>query len=234
MRNREPLISFTFDDFPRSALSAGGRILEEHGIAGTYYTSLGLMGAVTPTGEMFEQEDLWQVGNGGHELGCHTYAHCHAGETPAAKFEQSIKENRNALEKLMPGVSGFQTLSYPIGMPWPATKRRCARYFAASRAGGQIYNAGTLDLDLLSAFFLEQSRDHPEAIRGMIDKNSAAGGWLIFATHDVCRNPTRYGCTPALFEEIVRHSVESGARVLPVSAALQVIGVAHSGAPATS
>jgi peptidoglycan/xylan/chitin deacetylase (PgdA/CDA1 family) len=48
MRNREPMISFTFDDFPRSALHVAGRILEDHGIAGTYYVSLGLMGTLTP------------------------------------------------------------------------------------------------------------------------------------------------------------------------------------------
>src|SRR5438067_1641036 len=44
MKKGEPLISFTFDDFPRSALKTAGRILEEHGIFGTYYGSLGLMG----------------------------------------------------------------------------------------------------------------------------------------------------------------------------------------------
>ena len=40
MPNVGPLISFTFDDFPRSALWRGGTILRERGFVGTYYVSL--------------------------------------------------------------------------------------------------------------------------------------------------------------------------------------------------
>src|SRR4029453_8134627 len=110
MRNREPLISFTFDDFPRSALHVAGRILEDHGIAGTYYVSLGLMGTLTPTGEMFTQDDLTQLLNCGHELGCHTYAHCDAAETTAPQFEQSVIDNREAQRRLIPSAPEFVTL----------------------------------------------------------------------------------------------------------------------------
>ena len=46
--NTEPLISFTFDDFPRSALSTGGRILEEFGAVGTYLQLIGLDGTERP------------------------------------------------------------------------------------------------------------------------------------------------------------------------------------------
>jgi len=223
MRNQAPLISFTFDDFPASAFSNGGRILEEHGVAGTYYTSLGLMGQIAPAGKIFEREDLALVLERGHELGCHTFDHCHAYDTPAREFEASIVRNRSTLEALLPGAC-FNTLSYPIGCPRPGSKIRSARYFAGCRAGGQRANRGTIDLNQLSAYFIEQSRDHPKAIGDMIKANHDAGAWLIFATHDVCEEPTRYGCTLEMFEEIVRQSVASGARVIPVSAALAEIG----------
>ena len=55
MGNDRPLISFSFDDFPRSALFTGGALLEQYGVAGTYYASLGLMGKTSPTGEIFRQ-----------------------------------------------------------------------------------------------------------------------------------------------------------------------------------
>ena len=224
MRNSEPLISFTFDDFPRSALSIAGRIMEDQGAFGTYYTSLGLMGQTTPTGEMFTRDELFDALERGHELGCHTFAHCDAAETPADVFEESIMENQRSLNTLVTGA-GFKTLSYPIGSPRPGTKKRSGRHFLGCRAGGQTYNVDSTDLNLLKAFFIEQSRDPSDEIRAMIDANSRAGGWLIFATHDVCENPTRYGCRPKLFGEIVRHSVQSGARILPVSAALTAIGL---------
>src|SRR5688572_8261692 len=86
MHNREPMISFTFDDFPRSSLYAGGQILQRNHIGGTYYVSLGLANQVTPTGETFLIEDLPLVTENGHELGCHTHDHCHAYQTSAARF----------------------------------------------------------------------------------------------------------------------------------------------------
>ena len=80
-----------------------------------------------------------------------------------------------------------------------------------------------MDLNYLSAYFLEQSRDNRGAIKHMIEQNSRNNGWLIFATHDVSKEPTRWGCEPSLFEDIVKYSVHSGARVLPVFRALELV-----------
>jgi hypothetical protein len=52
MQNTAPLFSFTFDDFPRSALEVGGKILRAHGVAGTYYVSLELLNRDEPTGDI--------------------------------------------------------------------------------------------------------------------------------------------------------------------------------------
>jgi peptidoglycan/xylan/chitin deacetylase (PgdA/CDA1 family) len=224
MRNDRPLISFTFDDFPRSALLTGGTLLRQYGVAGTYYASLGLMEKVAPTGEIFHRSDLAVLLDQGHELGCHTFAHCHAYDTSADDFERSILENRRALHSVAPEAR-LETMSYPISCPRPGTKRRCAKYFSACRAGGQTFNSGTIDLNHLSAFFIEQSRDNPEGITRIIDETCRAGGWLILATHDLCDDPTPYGCTPSLFEFILRHTVESSASVVPVRAALEHLGV---------
>src|SRR6266403_1562593 len=105
-----PFISFTFDDFPRSALQTGGAILKRFGLAGTYYASLGLMGKQAPTGTMFLPEDLSIVLEQGHELGCHTFDHCHSWDTKTNVFESSILENRRALNRLLPDAS-FRTFS---------------------------------------------------------------------------------------------------------------------------
>jgi len=61
IQSASPVVSFTFDDFPRSALYQGGTILREHGFAGTYYTSFGLMGKTIATGEIFTVEDLEEI-----------------------------------------------------------------------------------------------------------------------------------------------------------------------------
>ena len=37
LRNETPLVSFTFDDVPKSAATAGAAILEQHDARGTFY-----------------------------------------------------------------------------------------------------------------------------------------------------------------------------------------------------
>jgi peptidoglycan/xylan/chitin deacetylase (PgdA/CDA1 family) len=221
-----PTISFTFDDFPRSALINAGAILRERGFAGTYYASLGLMGKKTSTGEIFAPEDLDELVRQQHELACHTFGHCDSWETAPNEFEASILRNQKAVAEQLPGVT-LRSLSYPISWPRPETKRRVAKHFGCARGGGQTFNGGMIDLNYLKGFFIEQSRDNFNALAETIDSSIRAKGWLIFATHDVRDAPTRFGCTPGLFERLVEYSVKSGAAILPVSKALRL---SHGGA----
>jgi peptidoglycan/xylan/chitin deacetylase (PgdA/CDA1 family) len=223
-----PIVSFTFDDFPRSALLTGGAILNKLGFAGTYYASFGLMGTHAPTGDIFRPEDLEVLQTQGHELGCHTFSHCHSWETPPEDFERSILKNQAMLRTFIPGAS-FRTFSYPISPPRPMTKRKAARHFMCCRGGGQSFNVGTCDLDYLAAFFIEKCAGNRQALASVIDENRGARGWLILATHDVCRDPTPFGCSPDFFEAIVQCAVDSGARILPVVQALEELRASNVG-----
>jgi peptidoglycan/xylan/chitin deacetylase (PgdA/CDA1 family) len=219
-----PIITFTFDDFPRSALFGAGSVLEASGAAGTYFVCRGLMGQTIATGEMFRADDLTHLLTHGHELGCHTFHHYPALDTTPSKYESSVAENAAALASLMRSKA-LQTHSYPISYPRPGTKRRVGRRFRGCRGGGQNLNHGTVDLNYLNSFFLEQSREEFGTIERIIATNADAGGWLVFSTHDVCENPTRFGCTPAFFEKVVRSSNRSGAKIMVMSAALDTLGV---------
>lgn len=222
LRNSEPYISFTFDDFPRSSLHIGGNILLRFGLRGTYYASLGLMDSETPSGKVFSASDIREVFLQGHELGCHTFGHCHSWETSPRFFEDSIIKNKRVLDELFPG-SAFSSFSYPISVPRPGTKRRVGKYFSCCRGGGQTFNTGATDLNLLRAYFIEKSRDNSGFVKEVIKRNCCARGWLIFATHDISETPTPYGCKPSFFEDIVKYSLDSGARILPVGKALDAI-----------
>ena len=222
IRTQVPLISFTFDDFPRSAFLAGGDILNRYGLSGTYYTSLGLLGKDSVSGRIFVLDDLTALLEQRHELGCHTFSHCHSWQTEKEVFEDSITQNRAALTELVPGAE-FKSFSYPISEPRPMIKRIIAKHFLCCRGGGQTLNVGMADLNQLAAYFLERSRDNIQAVRNLIDVNRDARGWVIFATHDVSPNPSPFGCTPEFFENVVRYAVGSGARILPVVRALDAI-----------
>jgi peptidoglycan/xylan/chitin deacetylase (PgdA/CDA1 family) len=217
------VITFTFDDFPRSSLLAGGALLEQAGFAATYFTSLGLAGETIATGPMFGREDLPRVLARGHELGCHTHDHCPAWETPSAAYLASVEANIRAFATVG-GAPMPATHSYPISYPRPATKVRLAEKFRACRGGGQAANRGIADLNYLGSFFLEQCGGDFAPVERVIAETEARGGWLIFSTHDVAENHTRFGCSPAFFARVVERAARSGATVLPMAAALDLLG----------
>lgn len=220
------VITFTFDDFPRSSLLTGGAILERAGLTATYYTALGLAGKTIATGEMFAADDIPRVLAGGHELGCHTHDHCPAWETPASTYLASVEQNLRAFAAAAPD-SRLETHSYPISYPRPATKARLGKLFRACRGGGQVPNFAASDLNYLSSLFLEQCQEKISPIERAIGDTMERGGWLIFSTHDVTENHTRFGCSPGFFSQVVRQSVQSGATILPMAKALDLLGASQ-------
>src|SRR6476620_11188884 len=95
---RAPIATISFDDFPRSAWTVGGRILESHGIRGTYFVSAafspdrlrnGAAYGITPGVTYYELGDLAAAYERGHEIGCHTFDHIRAPELTNEALEQS-------------------------------------------------------------------------------------------------------------------------------------------------
>lgn len=220
---RRPIVTFTFDDFPRSALTVGGRILTQHGVHGTYFVAMGLAGTTIESGEMFVVKDLDDLLADGHELGCHTHEHLPAWETPPSAYLASVDRNLRALEAV-PRPVRPTSHSYPISFPRPASKRRLATRFRACRFGGQDANRGMVDLNALNSFFIEQSVHDFARIERCVESLASVPGWLIFSTHDVDANPTRYGCTPEFLAQVVDCVRASGATVLTMNEALDEIG----------
>ena len=218
-----PIISFSFDDAPRTAIKEGGAILKSYGATATFYVCLGLLDTESPSGIIASKDDLIHAMAEGHELGCHTYDHKHSWETNPDLFVQSVLRNRKALSQNFSEMA-FTTLAYPICGPRPATKRKIGKLFQCCRGGGQTFNIGTTDLNLLKAFFLDiRLGDTIETIRQLIDKNAESQGWLIFATHDIDDNPSCYGCSKKFFEKVVTYAAQSGALLLPVGKACEQI-----------
>ena len=220
-----PYVSFTFDDFPSTALTAGGRILIEHGARGTYFVSFRLLASESVSGRIASVSEVAAALRDGHDLGCHTFDHLDGSEVTADEFERSICANRFALAKAALGVR-FQVFAYPLNGPAVGTKRVAGKYFAASRGGGQTFNRDIVDLNLLKSYFIdERSRHNLREAAQLIESNAAAKGWLIFATHDVADTPSAYGCSPAYLNEVVRLSLASGARVLPMTQVGRQLGI---------
>jgi peptidoglycan/xylan/chitin deacetylase (PgdA/CDA1 family) len=214
-----PIVSFTFDDAPVTAFREGRAILKQFGARATYYVSLGLLDAETEVGKIASVGDLARAVDEGNELGCHTFDHLDAWHTSSTAFMASVVRNGEALHRILPGAR-FTTFAYPKSGAKLSLKSELGNTFMCCRGGGQATNAGSADLNLLKACFVDRRTGiNTESIRTLLHDNADRRGWLILATHDVAADPSPYGCTPEFLEAIVQYASRSGALLLPVGEA---------------
>jgi peptidoglycan/xylan/chitin deacetylase (PgdA/CDA1 family) len=89
----EPVVSFAFDDFPRSALTEGGRMLNEAGWAGTYFTAGGLCGRTIDGLDYFDREDILRADRAGHEIACHTFGPLRLPDESRGAIDDDLQRN---------------------------------------------------------------------------------------------------------------------------------------------
>jgi peptidoglycan/xylan/chitin deacetylase (PgdA/CDA1 family) len=222
LRSHGPIVSFTFDDFPRTAYSEGGSILERFGTRGTFYAAYGLMNTRNESGEQFRIEDIDSLLEKGHELASHTFSHISARAVSCAAFCADVKKGNKAVEE----VSGVDStnFAYPFGHVTLQTKRALAGLTSA-RSIVPGFNGPEIDLNLLRANSLYGNLDAAERVEELVAENAKRNTWLIFYTHDVRPDPSAFGCTPALLEAAVSCAGRSGSRILTVQEALREAGV---------
>jgi hypothetical protein len=136
---------------------------------------------------------------------------------------ESVVRNRQELKKYIPGAE-FKTFSYPISVPRISIKYRLEKYFLCCRGGGQTTNIGSADLNLLKSYFIDKRNNTDfDALRRIIDYNTANRGWLIITTHDVAESPSPFGCKPSFFERVTEYAARSGSMVITVKDACETI-----------
>jgi peptidoglycan/xylan/chitin deacetylase (PgdA/CDA1 family) len=220
------VVSFSFDDFPKSAWLTGGAIIEKYDLRATYYAALGFAGTENHLGPMFDIDDLHAAHANGHEIACHTYAHADCVYLSARQIIAEVDRNAAALAGLLDGVR-MTDFAYPFGAVSLAAKNALSERFASCRGTGEGINRGTVDLTDLRAVPLYPGSYDRDRLRRLIDENQAVGGWLIFFTHDVGDRPSEFGCTPVQLEEIVAYAAETSP-VLPVRDVLASLGIADA------
>ena len=215
--NAGPIVSFTFDDFPRTACSMGSAILEESGARGTYYAAVGLMNSSNHLGEMFVKDDVHALLEKGHEIGSHTFAHSSGRSTPLRAFEADVQEGIKTVEDFT-GRSATN-FAYPFGHVTLGTKKILAGRVTSARSIMPGFNGPEVDLNFLRAHSLYGGIEQARRAEELILENKKRKSWLIFYTHDVSHNPSLYGCTPALLERTV-FTAAKNSRILTIQDAL--------------
>jgi peptidoglycan/xylan/chitin deacetylase (PgdA/CDA1 family) len=219
-----PIVTFTFDDFPRTALTAGAAILEGYGVRATFYVAMSFMKKTNDLGEQFDNKDLITVRTHGHELASHTFSHFSAREVSFEKFADNVREGREKISAVA-GIDDSGNFAYPYGDVTFKAKRNLGPKLISSRGTCGGINGPTVDLNLLRANSLYGGLDQFERVRNLLLQNQREKGWLIFYTHDVREKPSKFGCTPGLLEAAVSAAVK-GARVLTIAAVLAELKIA--------
>jgi len=213
-RSKAPIASFTFDDFPRSAATEGARVLKDFGARGTYFVSGSRKGRNLDGLDQFVEQDLVDVADAGHEIGCHTFGHVALSSISRSQITADLEKNTEFVHSIL-GNCTLSSFAYPYGHVTLSTKSFIGRHFPICRGIWGGVNRGRIDFMQLKAVSLERSFDQTH-VEELLDEAKRANGWIIFFTHDVSDQPSPYGCTPGQLAGVLQAVVERGIEILPV------------------
>ena len=220
MRNATPMVSFTFDDLPKSAATAGADLLETHGARGTYYVSGGLVGAETPEWPTGDADDVLSLHRRGHEIGCHTFSHRRVSDLDVASLGNEILRNREYFRALDASIE-TRTFAYPYGYGSFGRKTQLKNQFQTCSSIVPGINSGETDLQFLCAVPLIDGQMDATGIERLFDAAQTNNGWLIFYGHDVADRPSPWGCSPVLLNDALAAAARRKIPTLTMAEALQ-------------
>ncbi len=218
-----PMVSFTFDDVPKSAAIVGAPMLEEYGGRATFYVAGSLVSRWSGLWAGIDADEIIDLHRNGHEIACHTFSHRRATELDAAAMEAEIERNRRYFRELDASIR-LENFAYPYGLASLARKGQLGNAFRSSRGILPGVNSDLVDLQFLRATPLIDENIDTSGVERAFDEAAACGGWLIFYGHDVAAEPSRYGCTP----QLLRHALQAASRrnipIVSVAEALRRAG----------
>lgn len=225
-----PVVSFTFDDVPDSAVANGAGILDQHGCRGTFYLAGGLAGATSGSYKFFVPSDVPRLLDQGHEVGCHTFSHPVVQTLDARRLMEEFDRNRQWLTAVDPRADPV-SFAYPYGAVGFSQKALTARRFSNSRGVRHGLNTGSADRAQLLAVQLYDCRLDEKGLDAIIGEAVRSKAWLVFYTHDVQDGPSEHGCSPRLLSQAVERVLAAGCTVAPMREAMAIAGGAEKPHP---
>lgn len=205
------VVSFTFDDFPESA-AVGAELLEARGWRGTFYLSTGNVGMDSDFGPIASFDSATKLYQAGHEIGDHTHSHIRC---RGAKKSVLRRELDNSAAMLCQAY-GSRNFALPYGDYDAAALNVLSGRFDTIRTTSRGVNVQRKDLNTLKANPIYGSTTH-ESIEALLDEVRDKNGWLIFYTHDVRAQHSKYGCTPEQFDAVLALVAARGLSVRTVA-----------------
>jgi peptidoglycan/xylan/chitin deacetylase (PgdA/CDA1 family) len=219
LKNEKPIMTFTFDDVPETALTEGARLLEQAKARGTFYISTALLGRRTAHWTVIDAEGVRELHHGGHEIGLHGHAHLPVGLYRDSEFAADIARNRETLRSIDPSMLA-ENFAYPYGLANFARKLRLSKLVRSSRGVESGVNSGTIDAQFIRGVALGEASIGYAEIDRYLDQAIDNNGWLVFFTHDVGDAPSPYGVSKRMLHYAVEAAIRRGIDILTLDAAL--------------
>lgn len=218
-----PIVTITFDDTYSGACNRGAEIIEQAGGRATYYVCGGLDRTRSGDCSHHTADDLKRLQERGHEIACHGFGHLNYQETSSADIQRDLDLNAEYFAEH--GIRRAQNFAYPYGCVSPRVKEICGSRFRSSRGVQAATNGQAVDLALLKSVPLYSSRLNADRVTALVEQTQAAGGWLIFFSHDVTTAPGEFDVTPDLLAWAVAETLRCMLPIKTMNSALDCYGV---------
>ena len=170
------IVSFTFDDFPETAISNGSVILDKYHCKGTFYVSYNLLGGDSPSGKIAEMNDIIEILKNNHELACHTYTHLDCYNNSVDKIANDCKKNRNIFKEQTGQI--LSSFAYPRGNITPSVKKEVTTYYETARTIERGINRDLIDLAALKSVPLYHNYGKDRCMK-WLNRLDEKGGWFV-------------------------------------------------------
>jgi peptidoglycan/xylan/chitin deacetylase (PgdA/CDA1 family) len=208
-------VSLCFDDFPRSAWTEAGPVLERTGARATYYIA-GCFADESRDGVPFyKPSDIPEIVGAGHEIGCHTFDHHSALEVGLDSYLASVRRNAGYVDTLLPGYV-MTSHALPYGHVRLSHRRALGRMFDGVRGVRAATRTNRIDRTLLRAAGIERRLANTIDWQQLLATTAHDKGWLIVFTHGISDNPTPFDTTPEDLEGFLKQASGHGLRLAPV------------------
>lgn len=215
-----PIVSFSFDDCPRSVVENALPLLEARAWPSTIYLACGLFDITNHLGLHMSAADAKAVATSGHELGDHTFSHFDATQCAQDSFLSDIARNQKSFDAL--GLPKATSFAYPYGQTTPRLKTALGAQFKGLRGITPLAHARQVDLNQIGSFPLFSDSSLDRLLQAILHLEQHPA-WLTIFTHDVCDAPSAWGCTQADLTRVIAAVEQVNATVLSVSGAIEYL-----------
>jgi len=219
-----PIVSFSFDDCPKSVIENAIKPFEQENWRATIYIAMGLCGITNHLGLHMNENDVKALHQEGHEIADHTFNHIDVTQHSIAAVLSDIDENQASLDAL--GLPESKTFAYPYGQVTAELKSALSVRFKGCRGIRSREHHEDIDLNQIRSNRVYAGADFEKVIH-QISRITDKPGWLPVFTHDVRDNPSKFGCTPEQMRSVIEAVKKSGAQVLTMADAIEQMELAR-------